>query len=243
MIIKNIFRIHPFFYILICICIITGHFKDFSILMILILFHELGHILIGLYYKWNIEKIIILPFGCLTIFKTKLTIPFKQEFLVSIMGIIFQSILYLILKNFNINNLSSIHYSILLFNLLPIIPLDGFKIFNCFFNIFISFKKSYYISIFISFIFILILLFKFNLILYLIIVFLLIKTINECKNIKYLFNKFLYERKIYNFNFKKFKKISNINNMYKYYKNLVYKNNIYYTEKEIIKYEFDKFKL
>lgn len=229
---KNIFKIHPFFYILTSACVITGHFKDFSLFMILVFFHELGHVLTALHFKWNIDKIVILPFGCLTIFKTKISNPFIQEFFVSIMGVIFQTMLFVILKNFNITNLYSIHYSILIFNLLPIFPLDGFKILNCLLNIFLPFKKSYYISLIISFLLVFILIIKFNLILYLILFFLFVRIISEYKNIKYLFNKFLYERKTFDFNFKMSKIIINVNNMYKYYKNIFYKDGLYYTEKQ-----------
>ena len=44
----------------------------------------------ALYYKWNIEKIIILPFGALTLFHEKINKPLFEEFIILIMGPIFQ---------------------------------------------------------------------------------------------------------------------------------------------------------
>ena len=58
----NKFKIHPFTYIFIFIIIINGEFNKFASIMNIILFHELGHILSGLFFKWKIDKIIILPF-------------------------------------------------------------------------------------------------------------------------------------------------------------------------------------
>ena len=95
--------------------IFTGHFKDFFLFIAIILFHELGHIIAGMYYKWEINKIMILPFGALTIFDTPINKPFKEEFIVSIMGFVFQFILYFFLRQFNINNLYILNYGIFLF--------------------------------------------------------------------------------------------------------------------------------
>ena len=88
----NKFKIHPFTYIFIFIIIINGEFNKFASIMNIILFHELGHILSGLFFKWKIDKIIILPFGCLTIFDEKINKPIFEEFIISISGFIFQII-------------------------------------------------------------------------------------------------------------------------------------------------------
>ena len=149
----------------------------------------------------------ILPFGALTIFDTPINKPFKEEFIVSIMGFVFQFILYFFLRQFNINNLYILNYSIFLFNLLPINPLDGSKILNSILNLIFPFKTSYLISIVISIIFIVSLLMFKNLILYLTIVFLLIRIIKEIKNKKYMFLKFLLERKKINLKSRKNKKV------------------------------------
>lgn len=243
MIIKTIskIKIHIFFYIMITASIFTGHFKDFFLFVAIILFHELGHIIAGMYYKWEINKIMILPFGALTIFDTSINKPFKEEFIVSIMGFVFQFILYFFLRQFNINNLYILNYGIFLFNLFPINPLDGSKILNSILNLIFPFKTSYLISIVISIIFIVSLLMFKNLILYLTIVFLLIRIIKEIKNKKYMFLKFLLERKKINLKSRKNKIIKgeNLNKIFKYYKNLFYIDKIYYTEKEVLNKKFD----
>ena len=62
--------------------------------MLLIIIHELGHILISLIFKWNIDKIIILPFGGLTKYNEIINRPLIEEFLISVAGITFQIIFY-----------------------------------------------------------------------------------------------------------------------------------------------------
>ena len=54
------------------IAVITGNFKGFLLFTLIIIIHELGHILAALFYKWHIEKVLLLPFGALTIFHEKI---------------------------------------------------------------------------------------------------------------------------------------------------------------------------
>ena len=228
---KIIFKIHPFFYLFALICIFTGYFKNFLLIMFIILFHELGHILISQIYGWKIEKIIILPFGCLTIFDEKINRPIKEEFLIAIMGIIFQSFLFLIdndiLRNYSL--------SLLLFNIMPIFPLDGSKILNLLLNKVFSFKESHIISIIISVIFISFLfVFKFNLILYIAILFLIVKTYKELKLHNFLFHKFLFERYLYRFYFKKLKIVKSPKKMMRDCRHLIKMEKNYFTEGEYL---------
>ena len=230
-------KMHPLFYLFSLICIFNGLFKDFIYIMFIISFHELGHILSGLYYKWNIKKIVVLPMGGITIFEVFINTKLKEEFIVTIMGPLFQSFLFLI------NNTKFTYYNILLllFNLIPVIPLDGSKLLNVIFNKFLSFKRSLILSNIVSIILIIILLyFKNSLIELLIVLLLIIKVIDSIKKRNLIFNKFLFERYLYKFKFKKTKTINNINKMRKDYKHLFYIDKTYVLEKEILSRMFDK---
>ena len=242
---KTIFKIHPFFYLFACICIFTGYFKNFVMITFIILFHELGHIITSLFFKWKIDRVVILPFGGLTLFNEKINRPIIEEFLIAIMGPIFQIIGYLILNRI-INNNYFYEYNIiiLLFNLIPIYPLDGSKIINCFFNIFFNFRISFYMTIYLSFliifIFMIFIVFNyFNFFFFVIIFFLGYKVILEYLNYPNIYNKFLFERYLYNFNFSKVKYIDNINKMYKGKRHLIRENKFWKTEKEILRKRFD----
>ena len=230
-------KIHPLFYIVAFITIITGFFKEFSYIMLIILVHEFGHILTSVYFKWHIDRIMILPFGGITIFNEKINKPIKEELLIALSGPFMQLIIF----SFNSNPLIlKYHYFLLLFNLLPIIPLDGSKIINLLFNYLIPFKLSHFLTIIISFLLLIFLLFfRFNLISFMVLIFLIFKITSEYKNHKNIFNKFLMERYIYSFHFKKRKKIKNISSMSRDYKHLFYIDNKYQTENEILQKRFD----
>ena len=131
---KNILNkiyFHPIFLMTLLLFISIGYFRFLFYFMLLILIHELGHILISLIFKWNIDKIIILPFGGLTKYNEIINRPLIEEFLIAISGIIFQLIFYILIKDYiDYKYFSAINYFIILFNLIPIYPLDGSKILN-----------------------------------------------------------------------------------------------------------------
>ena len=227
---KTTFKIHPIYIIVAFICLLTGYFRLLVTTTLIILFHELGHIFMMLYFKIPIDKIIILPFGAITLTNDIVNRKLYQEFLIAIMGPIFQIIYYIS------EYLKMIHYSLLIFNLLPIIPLDGSKILNIILNKFISFYHSELVSIIISFITIIIfLLLKGNLITIIISFFLIIETIRKYQMRKYLFNRFIYERMNYDLKFKKRKIITDKKQMFKDYYHLFLTNGQYRTEKEYLK--------
>lgn len=234
----NTFKIHLFFYLFAFICLFTGNIKIFFAFLIITVIHELGHIVGGIFFDWKIEKILLLPFGMLTIFKTDINVRLIEEFIVTILGPLFQIIITLIINDEIINEIS---YTLLIFNLLPIYPLDGSKIINVILNKIFSFKKSYIYIIYISIIAIALLLIKtqFNLIIFISLLFLIKEIIYEYKIKNYIFNKFLLERLNKKYSFKKIKIINNINNMKRDYSHIFIQNKKPLTEKQFLKQKFD----
>ena len=237
---KNIFKIHPLFYLTAFICVITANFKNFIIFSSIIIVHELGHIIGAIIFKWKIDRVILLPFGGITIFQENIDKSLKEEFIIAILGPLLQLVFYFLYSDnptFNQYNLT-----ILLFNLLPIYPLDGSKIINILFNEFISFKRSHILTIITSFITlsVVILSIKYNLLLYLILLFIVLEIIKEINKHNYYFNRFLLERYLYNNEYSKNKIIDNIKKMKKQTKHIFKINNKYFTEREIIRNLFDK---
>lgn len=211
--------------------------------MIIIIVHELGHVLVSQIFKWNIDKIIILPFGGLTKFNEIINRPLIEEFLIAIAGIIFQIVFYLLLKKvINYKYFSLINYFILLFNLIPIYPLDGSKILNVLFNKLTNFKNSLLYTVIVSYTFIIILsvfVININKLMIIVLSFLFIESNKLYKERKNIFNKFLLERYLNDFKFKKEKTIKNINNMKKDYRHILCVDNKYLTEKSFLKKMFD----
>ena len=223
---------------------ITGHFKGFILFSLIIIVHEFGHILMGILFRWNIEKVILLPFGALTVFNEDLNRKISEEFLIVIMGPIFQIVFTFFVYYFwNVDEVFYYSLSILCFNLLPIYPLDGSKILNLLLNKLISFKRSHMMIIMISILtmFVLILGSDFNLILALILMFLFMRVITEIKNHESLFNRFLLERYLKKYRFKKVKKIKSLNlsKMKRDYRHLFYDGFKYVSEGEMLKKRFD----
>ncbi len=237
---KNIFKIHPLFYLTAFICVITANFKNFIIFSSIIIVHELGHIIGAIIFKWKIDKVILLPFGGITIFQENIDKSLKEEFIIAILGPLLQLVFYFLYSGNSIFN--QYNLIILLFNLLPIYPLDGSKIVNILFNEFISFKRSHILTIITSFITlsVVILSVKYNLLLYLILLFIVLEIIKEINKHNYYFNRFLLERYLYNNEYSKNKIIDNIKKMKKQTKHIFKINNKYFTEREIIRNLFDK---
>lgn len=165
------------------------------------------------------------------------------------MGPIFQTIYYLIIINYLNNHdyqlLKMYHYSILIFNMLPIYPLDGGKLLNIILSFITSYQKSYILTIFLSFstIFITIVLsiktnYSLSLNLYLILSLIIIRLTKAYKDRLYYYNKFKLERYLNNYHFKTLKVIPNINKMMRDKRHIIKKENEYLTEKECLKSVF-----
>ena len=259
LIIKNILKkvnISPIFFFLAFVSVITGLFKDFLVFSSIIVFHELGHILAALYYKWKIRRINFYPFGGYIEFNEILNKPIKEEMIIVVSGLISQTLYFLIIFFFyNANYISPniyelfkhYHNSILLFNLIPIFPLDGIKIINLILNKFIPYKYAHYVSILISIMFIII--FTFTSITFglsmnfaLIVGLLIHQIIREKRNHNMLCNKFIFERYLYSLKFDKTKIINdeNLKKMYRDYKHIFKTKDEYITEKKELKKLFKK---
>ncbi len=233
-------------YIIIFLALLSGLFKEFIVISIILIIHEFGHFIFIYKYKWNIKNIVIYPFGGVCNLNERIDKELKEEFIISIFGVIFQELLFLIVYIlYNCNILSNYIYTlfknynlpILIFNLLPIIPLDGSKIFNIIINKFLNFRVSYIVNIFISLLFLIIffIIFKGDSSYYLIIIFLLTQIIYTFKNRYIIFNRFILEKKLYKNEYIKLKKINNIKKMSRNKKHLIKDNKSYITEKNYIK--------
>lgn len=221
----------------------SGLFKNIIYFSSIIFIHELGHFLTAKFLGWKVDKIYFYPYGGYTKFNDDLNRPKIEELLIMIMGPLFQILYFYLLKGFlNINELDlfkSYHYSILLFNLLPIYPLDGGKLLNIIFNYFRSFRTSFKLTIVISYLLsflgIVILLYKrvgVSLSFFMVVIILMCKLTEEAKKEKFYFNKFLLERHLNNYEFNKIKVIKGINAMSRDYKHVLFYNGKAHSEKE-----------
>lgn len=238
---------------LIFLVVITGNFNSFILYFLLILIHELGHFISAITFNWNVDKIYFYPYGGYTKFNEDINRPLKEELIILLMGPIIQIIFYLIFSSFlsvkDQELLRVYHYSILIFNLLPIYPLDGGKLFNILLSFYFPYKTSYIVTMLISYIVSIVILLSslfnsynlsFNL--YLMITLIIIKLTEEYKKRKYYYNKFKLERCIKEYHFNKLKIINDLDGMMRDKRHLIkYKQN-YLTEKQALskRYKYTK---
>lgn len=231
--------------------IITGHVKDLLVFTSIIIFHELGHYLMARINKVKVKKITIYPFGGITTLDTLINININRELLIAMGGILFQTIYMIIIiilykhgfvREYIYNLYTRYNNSILYFNLLPIVSLDGFKILNLTLSKIFPFDISNKLSLGISFITLILILivnyYTFNYTLLLVLSVLIINIVNYYKDLNYIFNKFLVERYLYNLSYSKEKIVNNKKKMYKDYRHIFKNGNKYLTEK---KYLYDKY--
>ena len=249
-------RINYSFILLILLSLLSGLFRDIIVFIMIIIIHELGHILLSLYFKWNIEYVKFSICGAFIIYNDDIDKNFYEELILSISGVIFQNIIFsffYLLNIYNIidNNLFFIIYkyniSITIFNLLPIIPLDGSKIVYVFLNMRFPYKLSLKILNLISFISILLLslfLIKNNKLEYsyiMILSFLLNKIYFFLKDIPYKYNRFLFERYKKPISIKKYEYIigNDLSKMKRQKKHFFKINSKYYDERKLLSKKFD----
>lgn len=206
---KNI-KINYLTIYLLLIYFLCGYIKLGIIIFSIVLIHELGHIIMIKIFRYKILSVTIYPFGGITKVDKDINTSPNKEILIAISGIFFQLLLFIILNllPLSLNTIKltfKYNLTILLFNLMPIIPLDGSIILKSILNKFISFKLSYFIEVFISIIFIIIYIsinMYYSLNNYLL-VFLFIYKIKEAiNNYDYIYNRFLLERYLKKYKFK-----------------------------------------
>ncbi len=223
--ILNKFKIHNSTYVLILIGLLSGYIKNISIILSIVLVHEIGHVFFFLLFKIDIESVVIYPFGGESVVNKKIHERIYKDILISLGGIIFQLMLgiifillykYDLIKGSTYNMFYTYNKSVILFNLIPIIPLDGSKLVLSILSKFISYRNSYRGMILISIIFyigfiIYNMVFKLNdIIIYL---FLLSKLVICIREYKYVKLKFYMERVLYNNYYNGIVSNGNIRNM------------------------------
>ena len=155
-------------FLIILIFLISKNIGIYAILMLFALIHELGHLLCGLLLGFKPESIKIIPFGFNLTFKVKCddyNIKIKKGNMLTVKKILialagpFTNVLCIFLlfaienltNKINIQQFENAIYAnilIILFNLIPIYPLDGGRIIQGLIHIFVGLKESYsYIKI------------------------------------------------------------------------------------------------
>lgn len=192
------------------VLLLCGYLKIGIIIFFIVIIHELGHVLFIKLFKYQILDITLYPFGGVTRVSKDINTPVLKEILMASGGIIFQTLLFIAIYFMPLGIETKILFykynlSIMVFNVLPIIPLDGSIILNAVLNKFFSFKMSYHLYFGVSCFGIFLYLISnwwFSLNNYLMVALFIVKTYYAYKNYNYIFNKFLLERYLNKYEFR-----------------------------------------
>lgn len=151
------FRIDLKIFVFLIIFYFTKQIEIYAMIMFFALIHELGHLLAGLLLGMKPEKIELMPFGVSISFKIKVEEYNKKikkgnlleikKILVAIAGPLTNFIIILITNSLKIDIFKGLiiiytNFLIMIFNLLPIYPLDGGRVLKSILHINFGIRKS-----------------------------------------------------------------------------------------------------
>lgn len=151
------FRIDLKIFVFLIIFYFTKQIEIYAMIMFFALIHELGHLLAGLLLGMKPEKIELMPFGVSISFKIKVEEYNKKikkgnlleikKILVAIAGPLTNFIIILITNSLKIDIFKGLiiiytNFLIMMFNLLPIYPLDGGRVLKGILHINFGIRKS-----------------------------------------------------------------------------------------------------
>lgn len=160
---KNSFiQFHPLLLLFMIASYFLGRFTELLCFFIIITIHELGHLIAAKKLNWNISRLVIWPFGGVMETEDFYNKPNKEEWIVILSGPLQHLWIYAVLLSLEFFNVESIiidqlffaNTVILLFNLLPILPLDGGRFIFLIVSKYFSFHQTIAIMSLLSIIFI-----------------------------------------------------------------------------------------
>ncbi|WP_010531121.1 site-2 protease family protein [Lentibacillus jeotgali] len=152
-------HIHPILLIFIIISFLTGTFIELMVILTIVLIHELGHFSAAKWFGWRIRGVMLWIFGGVMDTDEHGTRPFHEEVCVALAGPLQHGFIYLFLfmlsgTQFMLPSIIETAYFyntvILLFNLLPIWPLDGGKLVLLTLSEKLPYRKAYEFAVIFS---------------------------------------------------------------------------------------------
>lgn len=129
--------LHPLFVIIMFFSVLTGQFLELLTLFTIVFIHEMGHVFAAFLTGVTVKSVQLLPFGGVAVMEDHGRLTASREIGIAFAGPLQNGIMIVIalgLKQVDFGNHEFLAYFIhanaiiALFNLLPILPLDGGKI-------------------------------------------------------------------------------------------------------------------
>lgn len=143
-----VWTVHPLFVMVMLASLATGYMAEMMTLFLIVVVHELGHVMAARSFGWTIREVKLLPFGGVAEAEEASGASAKEDALVAIAGPLQNGWMalaawacgwlgwwdgewasYVVQANLMIG----------LFNLLPIYPLDGGKLLQALFSLFVNY--------------------------------------------------------------------------------------------------------
>ncbi|WP_067837384.1 site-2 protease family protein [Amphibacillus sediminis] len=145
-------HLHPSIWLTIVVSLLTGMFVEVSIIFIIVIWHEAGHLIAARLFNWKIVRVTIWLFGGVMETEEHGHKPMIEQLIVTVAGPIQHAFIYLLLLWIHYIGLLPTdlilfalryNFAILAFNLIPAWPLDGGKLLHIGLSECLPFKKAY----------------------------------------------------------------------------------------------------
>ncbi|HEY2491856.1 MAG TPA: M50 family metallopeptidase [Paenibacillus sp.] len=143
--------LHPLFVIVMLTSVLTGHFIELITLFTIVLIHEMGHMSAAMIFGIRVRSVQLLPFGGVVTIEDGGKMTVWKEIVIALAGPLQNGIMIaiaMIFKELGSGDGAFLSYVIhgnaviALFNLLPILPLDGGKITQAFVSRYIAYHST-----------------------------------------------------------------------------------------------------
>lgn len=131
--------------------VFTGHFIELITLFVIVFIHELGHVAAAYLFGIRVISIQMLPFGGVAIMDDTSKLTVLREIVIALAGPFQNAVMIasaLVLRSFGVGDAAFLDYiiqgnmMIALFNLLPILPLDGGKVIQALISTVLPYHKT-----------------------------------------------------------------------------------------------------
>ncbi|CAH0119122.1 MULTISPECIES: M50 family metallopeptidase [unclassified Paenibacillus] len=145
------FSLHPLFIMVMLASIFTGHFIEMITLFAIVLVHELGHAAAARSFGWEVKEIKLLPFGGVAVMDESGRGSAWEEIAIAIAGPLQNALMIIVgWAAFRLgwwdaewtSYFIKANAVIALFNLLPVLPLDGGRIVHSLFSLWFPYHRT-----------------------------------------------------------------------------------------------------
>ncbi|HEY0829172.1 MAG TPA: M50 family metallopeptidase [Bacilli bacterium] len=205
------YRLHPLFIMVMMVSVATGFFSELMTLFGIVVIHEIGHVAAAKSFGWRVKEVQLLPFGGVVVVDDQGSVNAWQEMVVALAGPLQNALMvglaYLLVwcgiweQDWAVYFIKA-NLIIGLFNLFPLLPLDGGKIMQSLLSLLLSYHRTIVcctvISLLLSFVMVMVSVYPggqgIQLNLLLIGLFLFYSNWHDYKNLPYHFLRFLINR-------------------------------------------------